>query len=217
MKKSNALRGLTITLTVFVLASTLWISKSLGQQQQNQGYKQPVDPAARPKVRAMVEAINQRARELGLIAATDDDDQAAFIRRKLDAQLSEDFEKLHSINVEKIAVQSTAPSFDYKTLCDATNDLKTRATRIKYNVTLLQVVDKAEKPHYEENADQLPTMLPELSRLINSFLGSPVFRLNSPNDVALRLKASRDLDGIIRLSETINKITKRLKSTQASK
>ena len=217
MKRSNALRGLTITLTVFVLASTLWISKSLGQQQQNQGYKQPVDPAARPKVRAMVEAINQRARELGLIAATDDDDQAAFIRRKLDAQLSEDFEKLHSINVEKIAAQSAAPSFDYKTLCDATNDLKTRATRIKYNVTLLKVADKAEKPHYEENPDQLPTMLPELSRLINSFLGSPVFRLNSPNDVALRLKASRDLDGIIRLSETINKITKRLKSTQASK
>jgi len=217
MKRSNALRGLTITLTVFVLASTLWISKSLGQQQQNQGYKQPVDPAARPKVRAMVEAINQRARELGLIAATDDDDQAAFIRRKLDAQLSEDFEKLHSINVEKIAAQSAAPSFDYKTLYDATNDLKTRATRIKYNVTLLKVADKAEKPHYEENPDQLPTMLPELSRLINSFLGSPVFRLNSPNDVALRLKASRDLDGIIRLSETINKITKRLKSTQASK
>lgn len=217
MKKSSALGGLIITCAVAASASTLMSSNSLAQQQQNQGYKQPVDPAARPKVRAMVEAINQRARELGLIAATDDDDQAAFIRRKLDAQLTEDFEKLHAINVEKIAVQSSAPSFDYKTLCDATADLKTRATRIKYNVTLLQIADKAEKPHYEENPDQLPTMLPELSRLINSFLGSPVFRLNSPNDVALRLKASRDLDSIIRLSETINKITKRLKSTQASK
>jgi hypothetical protein len=52
-------------------------------------------------------------------------------------------------------------------------------------------------------------MLPELSRLINSFLGSPVFRLSSPNDATLRLKASRDLDGIIKLSETINKIAKR--------
>lgn len=217
MKKPNALRVLSIALAVLALASMLWNSHSLAQQQQNQGYKQPVDPAARPKVRAMVDAINQRARELGLIAATDDDDQAAFIRRKLDAQLSEDFDKLHSINIEKIVVQSSALSLDYKTLCDATADLKTRATRIKYNVTLLQLADKAERTRYEENPDQLPTMLPELSRLINSFLGSPVFRLNSPNDAALRLKASRDLEGIIRLSETINKITKRLKTTQASK
>lgn len=217
MKKPNAMRTLSVTFALLALASMLWGSRALAQQPQNQGYKQPVDPAERPKVRAMVNAINQRARELGLIAATDDDDQAAFIRRKMDAQLSDDFEKLHTINAEKIVVQSSAPSVDYKAVCDATADLKTRATRIKYNVTLLQITDKSEKTRYDENPDQLPTMLPELSRLINSFLGSPVFRLNSPNDATLRLKASRDLDGIIRISETINKITKRLKTTQASK
>jgi hypothetical protein len=60
-------------------------------------------------------------------------------------------------------------------------------------------------------------MVPELSRLINSFLGSPVFRLHSPNDAALRLKASRNLDGIIKLSETINKITKHSSKTAASR
>lgn len=217
MKKPNALRTLSVTFALFALASMLGSSQSLAQQQQNQGYKQPVDPAARPKVRAMVDAINQRARELGLIAATDDDDQAAFIRRRLNSQLGEDFEKMYSINVEKIATQSSAASLDYKTLCDATADLKTRATRIKYNVTLLQVADKGEKPRYDENPDQLPTMLPELSRLINSFLGSPVFRLNSPNDAALRLKASHDLDGIIKLSETINKITKHSSKASASR
>ena len=203
---------------IFVVALAPATVQPLGAQNPtNQGYKQPVDPAARPKVRAMVDAINQRARELGLIASIEDEDQAAFVRRKLDAQLSEDFEKLHAINVEKIVAQSSASSLDYKTISDATADLKTRATRIKYNVVLLQIADKSEKVRYEENPEQLLTMLPELSRLINSFLGSPVFRLSSPNDAALRLKASRDLDSIIRLSETINKITKRLKSTQASK
>jgi hypothetical protein len=60
-------------------------------------------------------------------------------------------------------------------------------------------------------------MLSELSRLIDTFLGSPVFRINSPNDAALRLKASRDLDGIIKLSETINNIAKRLIRTAASR
>jgi hypothetical protein len=165
----------------------------------------------------MVEAINLRARELGLISATDDDDQAAFVRRRLNAQLSEDFEKLHSINVEKIATQSSAPSLDYKTLSDATADLKNRATRIKYNVPLLQVAYKGEKIRYDEDPDHLASMLPELSRLIHSFLGSPVFRLNSPNDAALRLKASLDLDGIIKLSETINKIAKRSPKPAASR
>jgi hypothetical protein len=191
--------------------------QSLLAQQQQSAYKQPVDPAANPKVRAMVDAINQRIRELGLIAVTDDPDQAAWVRRRRDAQLGEDFEKLHSINVEKIATLSSAPSLDYKTLSDAAADLKNRATRIKYNVLLLQVPDKGEKIRYDDNPDHLASMLPELSRLINSFLGSPVFRLSSPNDAELRLKASRDLDGIIKLSETINKIAKRSTKISASR
>jgi len=193
-------------------AIVILVAQSLLARQQPAPNKQPVDPAERPKVRAMIEALNQRARELGLISVTDDADQAAFVRRRQNAQLSEDFEKLHSINVEKIATQASAASLDYKTLCDATADLKTRASRIKYNVPLLQVVDKGEKIRYDEDPDpdHLASKLPELSRLINSFLGSPVFRLSSPNDAALRLKASRDLDGIIKLSDTINKIAKRL-------
>jgi len=194
----------------------LVVAQSLLARQQQAPNKQPVDPADRPKVKAMLDAINQRARELGLISVNDDADQAAFVRRRREAQLSEDFEKLHSINVEKIATQSSTTSLDYKTLSDATADLKTRASRIKYSVPLLQVVDKGEKIRYDENPD-LASTLPELSRLINSFLGSPVFRLSSPNDAALRLKASRDLDCIIKLSETINKIAKRSTRTAASR
>jgi hypothetical protein len=209
MKRPAPPRNQSIMLALVVLALMPEFPPSLLAQQQQQGaYKPPVDPAANPRVRAMVDAINQRGRELGLIAATDDEEQAAFVRRRRNAQLSEDFEKLHSINIEKIATQSSAPSLDYKSLSDATADLKNRATRIKYNVPVLQVVDKGEKIRYDENPD-LASTLPELSRLINSFLSSPVFRLSSPNDAAIRLKASRDLDGIIKLSETINKVAKR--------
>lgn len=195
----------------------LVVAQSLLAQQPPSSSKPPYDPATRPKFRALVDAINQRSRELGLIEVNDDPDQAAFVRRRRDAQLSEDFEKLHSINVEKITTQSSAPSLDYKTLSDATADLKNRATRIKYNVPVLQVADKGEKIRYDENPDYLASMLPELSRLIDSFLGSPVFRLNSPSDATLRLKASRDLDGVIKLSETINKIAKRSTKTAASR
>jgi len=215
MKKPGSQRKQRITLAIVVLALMPGFPRSLLAQQQS-AYKQPVDPAANPRFRAMVDAINQRGRELGLIAATEDEEQAAFVRRRRNAQLSEDFDKLHSINVEKIATLAAASSLDYKTLSDVTSDLKSRATRIKYNVPVLQVVDKGEKIRYDENVDLVST-LPELSRLIDSFLSSPVFRLSSPNDAAVRLKASRDLDGIIRLSETINKVAKRLIRTSASK
>jgi len=121
MKEPRKACAATVLLALVVAQSVL--------AQQQSSYKPPVDPAAAPpRVKAMVEAINQRGRELGLIAVSDDEEQAAFIRRRRNAQLSEDFEKLHSINVEKIVAQSSAPSLDHKILSDATADLKNRAT-----------------------------------------------------------------------------------------
>ncbi|HYV07794.1 MAG TPA: hypothetical protein VFB82_24595 [Blastocatellia bacterium] len=192
----------TAALFVLVFAQLLF-----AQTQPNT--RTPVEPPTRPKFRAMMEQINQRSRELGLISVAEDPDQAEFVRRRMAAQLSEDFEKLHSINAEKIAPMTSAPSLDYRIISDATADLKNRANRIKNNVPLLQVASKGEKIRYDENPDDLASKLPELSRLINSFLGSPVFRLSSANDFELRLKASRDLDGIIKLSDVISKVAKR--------
>ena len=217
MKKPGPLRKQSIMLALVLLALMAGYPQSFLGQQPPLSSKPPYDPATRPKFRALVDAINKRSRELGLIEVNEDPDQAAWVRRRLDAQLIEDFEKLHAINVEKIAVQSSGPSLDYKTLCDATADLKNRANRIKYNVPLLQVVDKGEKTHYDDSPEHLPLMLPELGRLIDRFLGSPVFRLSSTNDAELRLKASRDLNNIIKLSETINKIAKRATKTVASR
>ncbi len=217
MKYFSPLRMPTITIAFALLALISGGPESLHARQQPRPDKPPADPSASVKARAMADAINQRVRELGLIAVTEDDEQAAFVRRRRDAQLSEDFNKLYSINVETIATQSSAPSLDYKILSDATADLKVRATRIKYNVPLLRIADKGEKIRYDEYPNCLQSMLPELTRLIDGFLSSPVFRLSSPNDAALRIKASRDLDGIIKLSETINKIAKRSTSTAESK
>jgi hypothetical protein len=210
MRYSNPNYGGIHSLVFIVLAVTWLLPQSILGRPRQSSNKPPVDPAsAPPRVKAIVEAMNQRARELGLIAVSDDPDQAAFVRRRRDAQLSEDFEKLYSINVEKIAAHSAAPVFDYKALQDVSADLKNRATRIKYCVPVLQVADKGEKVRYDENRDDLRVMLADLSRLINSVLGSPVFRIKSPDDAALRLKASRDLESIIKLSDAISKIARR--------
>lgn len=221
MKPSSPLRNPSIVLALLVLASLpAYPQPTLAQQEvQPPPKKLPADPRERAKLRTrfMVETINQRAHELGLISVTDDPNVAEFIRKRMSAQLSEDFEKLYSINIEKIGPQSTAPVLDCKSLAEVTADLKNRATRIKYNVVLLQVADKGEKIRYDLNPDQLTSMLPELSRLIDSFLDSPIFRVTSADDAALRLKAKRDLDSVIKLSEAINKLAKRSTKVAASR
>jgi hypothetical protein len=163
----------------------------------------------RAKARVMTETLNQRASELGLVSIPDDE-QAEFYRQRLERQLLEDLLKLDSVNAVKLA------ALDYKSLSDATADLKNRATRIKYNVPILMAPGKIEKLRYDENLDKLPSMLPELGRLIDSFLGSPVFRQASLNDAELRAKAVRDLEGIIVLSDRINKAAKRMNKVAAT-
>jgi len=199
-------------------ASILFIASQIGLAQQpnlpNQNTRQP-DPTTRPKVRANLEAINQRARDLGLVAPNQDEDDE-FYRRRMNAQINQDFIKLHTINDDTIASMMAASSVDYKTLSEAAADIKARANRIKYNVALLQFADKGEKVRYDESLDGLGSMIPELNRLINSFLSSPIFRFTSVNDVELRSKTCHDLEGIIKLSDSINKLAKRLTKTPAS-
>lgn len=206
-------QGIARTTLVFVLVALLNNSgPSLMAQQMPPNPKQK-EAILRLKAIIMVDTLNQRARELGLVVATDEE-QEEFFRKRLTAQLQEDFVKLGTTNVETVAVQ--AGSLDYKSLSAATADLKNRATRIKYNVPILMTPAKGEKPRYQESPDQLSSMLPELNRLIDSFFASPIFRENSANDAALRAKAVRDLDAIIVLSDTISKLAKRMSKTVAS-
>jgi len=137
---------------------------------------------------------------------------------RLAAQLSQDLERLWQINTETIVPLSSAETLNYKNLSQATAEIKDCATRIKYIVALPLGDKKGEKIRYEADAAKLGAMLPELDRVIKSFYGNPVFRVNSPNDVELRSAAGRDLEAIIKLSQTISKIAKSLsKSTSVNR
>jgi len=120
----------------------LVVAQSILARQQQAPDKQPVDLRRRPKVRAMMRRLISELVNWGSYRLLMTRPKAAFVHRRQEAQLSEDFEKLHSINVEKIAAQSSAPSLDYKTLCDATADLKSRASRIKFSISASSGVDK---------------------------------------------------------------------------
>ena len=129
-------------------------------------------------------------------------------QRRAAAQITMDLERLAQIEAESIAPVSVK-SVDYKNLARATAEIKERALKIKYNLPFV-LKDRGEKVRREADATQLGSMLPELSRVIKSFIGNPALRVNSPNDTELRATAGHDIEGIIKLSETINKIAKAL-------
>ena len=153
------------TLAFVLVALLINSGPSLMAQQVPANPKQK-EAILRAKASIMVDTLNQRARELGLVVATDDE-QEEFFRKRLSAQLQEDFVKLGTTNVETVAVQ--AGSLDYKSLSATTADLKNRATRIKYNVPILMTPAKGEKPRYQESPDQLSVDAPR-TQSVDRFL-----------------------------------------------
>lgn len=133
-------------------------------------------------------------------------------QRRLAAQIQSDLERLAQIEAESIAPISSTKPVDYKNLAHATAEIKDRATKIKFNLPFV-LKDRGEKVRREADVSQLGSMLPELSRAIKSFIGNPALRVNSPNDAELLAAAGHDMEGIIKLSETINKIAKNLSKT----
>jgi hypothetical protein len=138
------------------------------------------------------------------------DPETRLLRRRAAAELAEDLDRLRRINREKILPLSSSQSLDYKVLSQVTGEINGRAKRIKSNSPVALREKKGEKRTYEADAAHLGSMLPELSRLIESFLANPVFSTASVHDDDLRSTAGRDLDSIIRLSDTISKLAKRL-------
>lgn len=130
-------------------------------------------------------------------------------RKRATAQLEMNLLRLEQLNDEQIAPLLGATSMDYRKLSQAAAEIKDCATRIKYGVTL-SLKKKGERIRYEARANELGAMLPELSSVIKSFTVNPVFHQRDRNDAELRSAAGHDLEGIIKLSGTINKMAKRL-------
>lgn len=141
------------------------------------------------------------------------DQENAMLRRRAATELAEDLDRLMRINRERILPLSSSQSLDYNVLSRVAGEIKGRAKRIKSNSPLALREKKGEKRTYEADAAHLGSLLPELSRLIERFLSNPVFRTASVHDDELRSIAGRDLESIIRLSDTINKVAKRLAKT----
>jgi len=130
-------------------------------------------------------------------------------QRRSNAQLSADLERLTQLEHESLAPELKGRSINYSTLAQVAGEIRERATRIKFSFPIV-LKDRGQKLKLDADPNRLGQMLPQLSRAIKGFLGNPVLRVNSPDDAQLRATAGHDLEGIIKLSTTINKIAKKL-------
>lgn len=128
-------------------------------------------------------------------------------------QVREDFGRIQTIYNEIVLGMSTGQTLDDNFISDALEGINKSASRLKNNLALPRIDDK--KKQQKENNElaevKLKTSLTLLCGHISNFVTNPLFESSGVLDVKLSIKASRDLDEIIELSENLRKIRGKLK------
>ena len=131
------------------------------------------------------------------------------------AEVNEDFERLRAINEEIKTAAAPATPFNFKLLSDNALEIKKRGTRLRSNLAALPKAEKEDKGKEPVPVDdaQLRSLLGSLNATMTSFLTNPVFSDMGTLDNQLALKARRDLEYVIDLSEVLksgaDKLSKR--------
>ena len=212
MRRTRPTLRVCVFLALAILAETLICSVSSYAQNRKPIPSGPPKPTpdtttARPNPRSADQATFEMSVLMNRRVQVSDLERE---QRRLIAQLTHDLEQLERVNKERLAQLTPANSLDFKTLAAVAAEIKTRAMRIKFNSPITLIDRTGEKIKYEPDAETVPTLIPTLSRLITSFVNNPVFRISSPDDRKQRSEAAHDLEGIIKLSDAIGKIAKRM-------
>jgi hypothetical protein len=139
-----------------------------------------------------------------------------LLRRRVAAELNEDFDGLRRINRDKLIPLSSASAINYSELSQAVREINKRAKRIRSNTPFPIKSKSGEPSKYQSDATGIAAMLTDLSRLIDEFLAGSDLRVTAANDEQ-GPAAGRNLEGIIRLSDAINKMAKRLAVNRTAK
>jgi hypothetical protein len=132
------------------------------------------------------------------------------------AEVNEDFNRLRAINDEFKTVASPPATINYKSISDDAVEIKKRGTRLRINLAGLPKAEKDEKRQKEnvpQDETQMRSLLSSVNVLMSGFLTNPVFSDMGTLDNQLALKARRDLDALIELSDVVRKGAEKLAKT----
>jgi hypothetical protein len=122
-------------------------------------------------------------------------------------QIKEDFEQLQLVNYHLSGSGAPILVLDYVQVRKDAAEVKKRAARLKTNLLLPEPDkdEKLQKSKEELAGEELKLAIDALDALVKRFVWNPVFQHPNVLDVENSVKARRDLEGIIRLSEQIQK------------
>lgn len=123
------------------------------------------------------------------------------------SDVEQDFEQLQLVNYTLAGAAVEGVALDYELIKKHAAEVSKRASRLKTYLSLPEV----EGPKTQgkgagiQTPEGLRAAVASLDALVNSFAWNPVFRQPNVVDLEQSSKASRDLAGIITLSEQIRK------------
>jgi hypothetical protein len=199
--------GFALAVSVFTLAAD-----SAHAQQPVPG-SAPPPPGARDPFAAARERRQREAelRNVEKVGATRTVDRRAA--EAAAAQLREDFRNIQILRNELVRHLQSDQPLDYKFIADETGEINKRAGRLKTH--LLRVAPKSEKKEQQERQaeltdTQMSDALVAMCKRIDSFTGSPIFKVPDVIDLKHSDQAGHDLRDIIRLSGHIKRSAEKL-------
>ena len=126
--------------------------------------------------------------------------------------VAEEFKQLQLVNYSLAGVADPKVELDYARVRKESAEVRKRAARLKTFLSLPEVEEpqKTDRAAEIQTAEALRSAVRKLDALVNSFAWNPVFQKPDVVDLEQSTKASRDLAGILNLSEQIRKSAEEL-------
>ncbi|HEX7312480.1 MAG TPA: hypothetical protein VF297_00925 [Pyrinomonadaceae bacterium] len=134
-------------------------------------------------------------------------------------EVAEEFKRLQLVNYSLAGAADPKTTLDYARVRKESAEVRKRAARLKSYLSLPEVEAdvKREKVVEIQTPEALREAVGRLDALVNSFAWNPIFQKPDVVDLEQSTKASRDLAGIISLSEQIRKSADELGKSIAKK
>ena len=124
------------------------------------------------------------------------------------AEVREDFWRIQLANDDLNSSLSSQTTIDTRMIAKTASEIRTRAKRLKENLTLPRPEKNPESQTVTTTSD-LRSSIAKLTKLIDSFVSNPMLSQKHVVDATLSLQASRDLEDIITVSAEIKRVAAR--------
>jgi hypothetical protein len=129
-------------------------------------------------------------------------------------EIRKDFSTLQTTNNDLMRRVFVSNVVSYDAIADAMGEIRKRALHLKQNLALPKLSEPPPVSETEiKNDQQLKASLLTLDRSVMSFVKNPIFQSPAVIDQSSAMNATKDLEGIIQITNIVKKQVEKLKSS----